>query len=177
MSQSLPFFTNQNSVSPQASRLTDPSRGPCATPFGSDNAGRDPCNGGLQRALAKWLLMAHDHSEEDDLPVLQALMRYRLGVAVVAGIQAGIIRCNRGRITVLNRARWKRQPKGHRCGHTRADQGRSADSGIAEAKGRRVPVPCCLIRADRYRIPRSNIQEVACAAANFQRFHARRRGT
>ena len=52
----------------------------------------------------KWLLMAHDHSEEDDLPVLQALMRYRLGVAVVAGIQAGIIRCNRGGITVLNRS-------------------------------------------------------------------------
>jgi CRP-like cAMP-binding protein len=71
------------------------------------------CNGrhALEQRFARWLLMAHDRSEGDELPVTQeflALMvcAHRPSVTVVAGAlqQAGIIRRDRrGQITVLDR--------------------------------------------------------------------------
>jgi CRP-like cAMP-binding protein len=71
------------------------------------------CNGrhALEQRLARWLLMMHDRSEGDDLPVTQeslALMvcAYRPSVAVIAGAlqRVGIIRHDRrGHITVLDR--------------------------------------------------------------------------
>jgi CRP-like cAMP-binding protein len=72
------------------------------------------CNGrhALEQRFARWLLMAHDRCEGDELPVTQeflALMvsAHRPGVTVVAGAlqQAGIIRrSRRGEITVLDRS-------------------------------------------------------------------------
>ena len=72
------------------------------------------CNGrhALEQRFARWLLMAHDRSEGDELPVTQeflALMvcAHRPSVTVVAGAlqQAGIIRrSRRGHITVLDRS-------------------------------------------------------------------------
>ena len=71
------------------------------------------CNGrhALEQRLARWLLMAHDRAESDELPVTQeflALMLcvYRPSITVVAGIlqRAGIIRYGRGHITVLDRS-------------------------------------------------------------------------
>ena len=72
------------------------------------------CNGrhSLEQRLARWLLIARDRSEGDDLPVTQeylALMvcAYRPSVAVIAGVlqRAGIIRRNRrGQITVVDRS-------------------------------------------------------------------------
>jgi CRP-like cAMP-binding protein len=70
------------------------------------------CNGhhSLEQRLARWLLMAHDRAEGDDLPVTQeflALMLcvYRPSVTVAAGIlqRAGIIQYSRGHIAVLDR--------------------------------------------------------------------------
>jgi CRP-like cAMP-binding protein len=70
------------------------------------------CNGrhALEQRLARWLLMAHDRADGDDLPITQeflALMLcvYRPSVTVVAGAlqRAGIIRYGRGLITVLDR--------------------------------------------------------------------------
>jgi CRP-like cAMP-binding protein len=70
------------------------------------------CNGrhGLEQRFARWLLMAHDRSDSDDLPVTQeflALMLcvYRPSITVVAGTlqRAGIIQYGRGHITVLDR--------------------------------------------------------------------------
>jgi CRP-like cAMP-binding protein len=65
----------------------------------------------LEQRLARWLLMAHDRLERDDLPVTQELAAlmlcvYRPSVTVVAGIlqRAGIIRYGRGHLTVLDRA-------------------------------------------------------------------------
>jgi CRP-like cAMP-binding protein len=72
------------------------------------------CNGRhpLEQRLARWLLMAHDRTDGDDLPVTQeflALMLcvYRPSLTVIAGAlqQAGIIkRDRRGHITVLDRS-------------------------------------------------------------------------
>jgi len=70
------------------------------------------CNGrhGLEQRLARWLLMAHDRANGDDLPMTQdflALMLcvHRPSITVVAGIlqRAGMIRYGRGHITVLDR--------------------------------------------------------------------------
>lgn len=70
------------------------------------------CNGrhALEQRLARWLLMAHDRVEGDDLPVTQEFLAmmlcvYRPSLTVAAGIlqRAEIIRNNRGHITVLNR--------------------------------------------------------------------------
>jgi CRP-like cAMP-binding protein len=70
------------------------------------------CNGrhALEQRLARWLLMAHDRADGDDLPITQeflALMLcvYRPSITVVAGVlqRAGIIRYGRGLITVLDR--------------------------------------------------------------------------
>ena len=70
------------------------------------------CNGRhpLEQRLARWLLMAHDRAEGDDLPVTQeflALMLcvYRPSITVVAGTlhRAGLIRYNRGHVEILDR--------------------------------------------------------------------------
>jgi CRP-like cAMP-binding protein len=70
------------------------------------------CNGrhSLEQRLARWLLMAQDRLDGDDLPVTQeflALMLcvYRPSITVVASTlqRAGIIRYGRGHITVLDR--------------------------------------------------------------------------
>lgn len=70
------------------------------------------CNGrhDLEQRLARWLLMAHDRAEDDDLPITQEFLSlmlcvYRPSVTVIAGIlqRAGMIRYSNGNITVLNR--------------------------------------------------------------------------
>jgi CRP-like cAMP-binding protein len=66
------------------------------------------CNGrhALQQRFARWLLMAHDRSEGDDLPVTAPIV-CAASAAVIAGTlqQAGIIkRDRRGHITVLDRS-------------------------------------------------------------------------
>jgi CRP-like cAMP-binding protein len=70
------------------------------------------CNGrhDLEQRLARWLLMAHERAEGDELQITQeflALMLcvYRPSVSVVASTlqRAGIIRYGRGHITILDR--------------------------------------------------------------------------
>ena len=72
------------------------------------------CNGRheLEQRLARWLLMAHDRADGDELPLTQEFMAMMLGVhrpsiTVTAGIlqRAGLIRHASGRITVLDRPR------------------------------------------------------------------------
>ena len=71
------------------------------------------CNGrhGLEQRLARWVLMAHDRADSDDLPLTQDFIALMLGVhrpsiTVTAGIlqRAGLIRYAGGRITILDRA-------------------------------------------------------------------------
>lgn len=71
------------------------------------------CNGrhGVEQRLARWLLMAHDRVNGDELPLTQDFMAMMLGVhrpsiTVSAGIlqRAGLIRYANGHVTVLNRA-------------------------------------------------------------------------
>ena len=71
------------------------------------------CNGhhGLEQRLARWLLMAHDRADGNELPLTQDFMAMMLGVhrpsiTVTAGIlqRAGLIRYAAGRVTVLDRA-------------------------------------------------------------------------
>jgi CRP-like cAMP-binding protein len=71
------------------------------------------CNGrhGLEQRLARWLLMAHDRAEDDQLPLTQDFMAMMLGVhrpsiTVVAGVlqRAGLVHYASGRITILDRA-------------------------------------------------------------------------
>lgn len=70
------------------------------------------CNGrhGLEQRLARWLLIARDRADGDELPLTQdfiALMRgvHRPSVTVTAGVlqRAGLIRYANGRITILDR--------------------------------------------------------------------------
>jgi CRP-like cAMP-binding protein len=70
------------------------------------------CNGrhGLEQRLARWLLMAHDRANGDNLQITQEFLSmmlcvYRPTVSVAARAlqRAGIIRLGRGRITVLDR--------------------------------------------------------------------------
>jgi CRP-like cAMP-binding protein len=70
------------------------------------------CNGrhGLEQRLARWLLMAHDRVDDDEVPLTQEFMAMMLGVhrpsiTVTAGIlqRAGLIRYASGRITILDR--------------------------------------------------------------------------
>jgi len=70
------------------------------------------CNGrhALEQRLARWILMARERADSDDLPLTQeflALMLcvHRPSITVVARMlqQAGIIRYSQGRITVLDR--------------------------------------------------------------------------
>lgn len=71
------------------------------------------CNGrhGLEQRLARWLLMAHDRADGDELALTQEFIAMMLGVhrpsiTVTAGIlqRAGLIRYAGGRVTVLDRA-------------------------------------------------------------------------
>ena len=70
------------------------------------------CNGrhGLEQRLARWLLMAHDRVAADEVPLTQEVLAMMLGVhrpsiTISAGIlqRAGLIRCARGQITILDR--------------------------------------------------------------------------
>lgn len=70
------------------------------------------CNGrhGLEQRFVRWLLMAHDRAGCDTLPLTQEFMAMMLGVhrpsiSITAGIlqRSGLIRCDRGQVTVLNR--------------------------------------------------------------------------
>jgi CRP-like cAMP-binding protein len=70
------------------------------------------CNGhhDLEQRLARWLLMAHDRTDGDEILITQEFLSlmlcvYRPSVTVVAGIlqRAGVIRYSRGHITILDR--------------------------------------------------------------------------
>jgi CRP-like cAMP-binding protein len=70
------------------------------------------CNGrhDLEQRLARWLLMAHDRTDGDELLITQEFLSlmlcvYRPSVTVVAGVlqRAGIIRYSKGIITILDR--------------------------------------------------------------------------
>jgi CRP-like cAMP-binding protein len=70
------------------------------------------CNGrhDLEQRLARWLLMAHDRTDGDELFITQEFLSlmlcvYRPSVTVVAGVlqRAGIIRYAKGNITILDR--------------------------------------------------------------------------
>jgi CRP-like cAMP-binding protein len=71
------------------------------------------CNGRhkLEERLARWLLMAHDRADGNELPLTQEFLSMMLcvrrsGVAIAAGIlqKAGLIQYARGRVTVIDRA-------------------------------------------------------------------------
>jgi CRP-like cAMP-binding protein len=64
----------------------------------------------LAERCVRWLLMAHDRVDGNDLPITHEALSIMLGVrrsgitVVLSGLQdAGLIRANRGRITILNR--------------------------------------------------------------------------
>src|ERR1700759_2247558 len=70
------------------------------------------CNGRheLEQRLARWLLMAHDRGDGDELFITQEFLSlmlcvYRPSITIVAGIlqRAGIIRYSKGNITILDR--------------------------------------------------------------------------
>ena len=71
------------------------------------------CNAhhGLEQRLARWLLLAHDRIDGDELPLTQDFMAtmlgvYRPSITVTAGIlqRAGLIRYSTGRVTIVDRA-------------------------------------------------------------------------
>ncbi|MDQ1080746.1 Crp/Fnr family transcriptional regulator [Pseudoroseomonas cervicalis] len=71
------------------------------------------CNGhhALDQRLARWLLMAHDRAGSDDFPMTQEFLAmmlcvHRPGVTVAARLfqQAGLIRYERGQMTITDRA-------------------------------------------------------------------------
>jgi CRP-like cAMP-binding protein len=70
------------------------------------------CNGRhhIEQRLARWMLMAHDRSEGDGFPMTHEFLSMmlgvrRAGVTVAAGAlqRAGLIRYERGRMTVTDR--------------------------------------------------------------------------
>jgi CRP-like cAMP-binding protein len=70
------------------------------------------CNGwhDLQSRFARWLLLARDRADSDDLPLTQEFLAmmlcvHRPRITVIAGIlqTAGIITYNRGHIIIRNR--------------------------------------------------------------------------
>lgn len=65
----------------------------------------------IRQRCARWLLMASDRIESETIPMTHELLSVmlgvrRAGVTVVAGElqRSGIIRCQRGRLTILDRA-------------------------------------------------------------------------
>jgi CRP-like cAMP-binding protein len=65
----------------------------------------------VEERMCRWLLMTHDRVESDVLPLTQEFLAVMLGVrrpsvTVVAGVlqRSGLIRYQRGKITVLDRA-------------------------------------------------------------------------
>jgi CRP-like cAMP-binding protein len=71
------------------------------------------CNSlhGIDERLARWILMTHDRTRRDEMPLTQEFLAYMLGVrrasvSIAAGglQQMGLIKYNRGQLTVLNRA-------------------------------------------------------------------------
>jgi CRP-like cAMP-binding protein len=69
------------------------------------------CIHGLEQRLARWLLMAHDRADGDELRLTQEFMAMMLGVhrpsvTVTAGIlqRAGLIRYAGGTVTIIDRA-------------------------------------------------------------------------
>ena len=70
----------------------------------------------LPKRLARWLLIARDRLDSDEVPMTQEFMAFmlgvrRAGVSVVANAlhEQGLIRQTRGRIVVLDRARLEAQ--------------------------------------------------------------------
>jgi CRP-like cAMP-binding protein len=70
------------------------------------------CNGahGVKPRLARWLLMMHDRHDSPVLPLTQDLLAEMLGVhrptvtRAARGFQdAGLIKCDRGQVTILDR--------------------------------------------------------------------------
>ncbi len=70
------------------------------------------CNGrhNIEQRLARWLLMAHDRSQDDTFPMTHEFLSMmlgvrRAGVTVAAGVlqKAGMIRYGGGRLTVTDR--------------------------------------------------------------------------
>jgi CRP-like cAMP-binding protein len=70
------------------------------------------CNGahGVKPRLARWLLMMHDRHDSHVLPLTQELLAEMLGVhrptvtRAARGLQAGgLIKCDRGQVTILDR--------------------------------------------------------------------------
>jgi CRP-like cAMP-binding protein len=66
----------------------------------------------VEQRLARWFLMAHDRVGTDSFPLTQEFVAMMLGVArptvtIVAGTlqKAGLITYQRGRVTVLDRAK------------------------------------------------------------------------
>ena len=64
----------------------------------------------VEERLSRWLLMTHDRRGTDELDLTQEFIAQMLGVrrpsvTVVAGVlqSAGLIRYNRGRVTVVDR--------------------------------------------------------------------------
>jgi CRP-like cAMP-binding protein len=70
------------------------------------------CNGRhvVEQRLARWLLIAHDQTDGDDLPLTHEILSQmlgvrRAGVSVAAGMlqRAGLIQLGRGHLTITNR--------------------------------------------------------------------------
>lgn len=66
----------------------------------------------LEQRLARWLLMCHDRSDSDDMPLTQEFLSIMLGVhrpsvtlAATHLQSAGFIRYSRGMITMIDRER------------------------------------------------------------------------
>jgi CRP-like cAMP-binding protein len=65
----------------------------------------------VEQRLCRWLLTAHDRARSDELLLTQEILAAMIGarrptVSIASGTlqEAGLIRVNRGRVTILNRA-------------------------------------------------------------------------
>ena len=93
----------------------------------------------LAERCVRWLLMAHDRIEGDDVPVTHDALSAILGVrrsgvtVVVSGLQdAGLVRVNRGRITIIDRSGLE-QSAGSRSWRVSRDDPPSPSSALASA--------------------------------------------